>query len=474
MIVMKDRTKLLFSIALPIAVQNLISFAVNLMDTVMLGQLGETPLAASSLANQVFFVVTVVVYGIGGGANVLAAQYWGRKDLTSIYRILDYTYRTALVFALSTGALAVGMPGVLMRMFTHDEAVVKLGIEYLRIVGWSYLLFTASAVTLCVLRAAHIVRIALILSCVSLCVNAVLNYLLIFGKAGMPRLGITGAAIATLSARAAEFFLLLLFLWKKERSLCLGRYFTAGIQRVIHNKADREEFGGKETADYRRLYIAASVPVILNELLWALGEAAVSMILGRMGTEVVSANAIYANISELAGVIVQGMNAAACVIAGNLVGEEAHEELRECKKLFIRVSIIFGVFGMAVMLIMRGFIVDFYKVGGRTKKYVRQIMAIGSVVEVGRSIETMNTMGILRGMGDVKFAMLNDFFFLWGFTVPFGALAALVWKLPVPAVYVILKLDQWLKIITSGLRLRKWSKTKVGAPAICYKSGGRT
>lgn len=452
---MNNRIKLLLSIALPIAVQNLINFSVNLMDTVMLGQLGEMPLAASSLANQVFFVVTVVVYGIGGGANVLAAQYWGRKDLASIYRILDYTYRTALVFAFFAGASAVCIPGVLMRMFTHDKEVIKLGIDYLRIVGWSYLLFTAAAVTLCVLRAAHIVRIALVLSCVSLCVNAALNYLLIFGKLGMPRLGIIGAAAATLCARAAELLLLILFLWKKEQSLCLRQYFTVRIKRLIRHKDDTAESCEKEKTDYRRLYIAASVPVIINELLWALGEAAVSMILGRMGTEVVSANAIYANISELAGVIVQGMNAAACVVVGNLVGAGAYEELKEYKRLLVRVSIVFGIFGMAVMLVIRGFIVDFYKVGGRTKRYVRQIMAVGSVVEVGRSIETMNTMGILRGMGDVKFAMFNDFFFLWGFTIPFGALAALVWKLPVPAVYVILKLDQWLKVVTSGYRLRK-------------------
>lgn len=452
---MKNRIKLLFGIALPVAVQNLINFAVNLMDTVMLGQLGEMPLAASSLANQVFFVVTVVVYGIGGGANVLAAQYWGRKDRVSIYKILDYTYRTAACFAFIAGAAAIGMPKVLMRLFTHDEAVMSLGADYLRIVGWSYLLFTATAVTLCVLRAAHIVRIALVLSCVSLCVNVVLNYLLIFGKFGMPKLGIVGAAIATLGARAAEFLLLVIFLWKKEEKLYLRQYFAGKIKKTKeYGKADGK-CGAREQMDYRKLYISTSVPVIMNELFWALGEAAVSMILGRMGKEIVSANAIYANISELSGVIVQGMNSAACVIVGNLVGAKAFEELKEYKRLFIRASIVFGILGMTVMLVSRGFIIDFYKVSDTTKLYAGQIMLIGSVVEVGRAIETMNAMGILRGMGDVRFAMLNDFFFLWCFTVPFGALAGLVWHWPVAAVYVVLKLDQWLKVITTGYRLRR-------------------
>lgn len=456
---MKDRIKLVFGIALPIAVQNLINFAVNLMDTVMLGQLGEMPLAASSLANQVFFVVTVVVYGIGGGANVLAAQYWGRRDRPSIYKILNYTYRTAACFALFAAAVAICLPEFMMRLFTHDKAVIELGISYLRIVGWSYLFFTATSVTLCVLRAAHVVRIALVLSCVSLCVNVALNYVLIFGRFGMPELGIVGAAIATLSARVSEFVLLVLFLWKKEKKLYLWKYFTRHTK--LFEKGDIAVSSGETETNFRKLYISTSVPVILNELLWALGEAAVSMILGRMGTEIVSANAIYANISELAGVIVQGLNSAACVVVGNLVGAKAHEELREYKKLFIRVSVIFGLAGMAIMLICRGFVIDFYKVSDTTKMYAAQIMAIGSVVEVGRAIETMNAMGILRGMGDVRFGMLNDFFFLWGFTVPFGALSGLVWHWPAAAVYVVLKVDQWLKVFTSGYRLRMLERRKL-------------
>lgn len=457
----KKRMKLLLGIALPIAVQNLINFAVNLMDTVMLGQLGEMPLAASSLANQVFYVVTLVVYGIGGGANVLAAQYWGRKDISSIYKILNYTYMTAAGFALIAGTAAIGIPEIIMRMFTHDEAVITLGVEYLRIVGWSYLLFTATTVTLCILRAAHIVRIAMILSCVSLCVNVVLNYLLIFGKCGMPRLGIKGAAIATLSARAVEFLLLVGFLWKKERELYLWRYFGGWIRKLTRHDRSLENCGQEaenkvdgQPKSLWKLYISTSVPVIINELFWALGEAAVSMILGRMGTEIVSANAIYANISELSGVVVQGMNSAACVIIGNLVGAGAFDELKEHKRLFQRVSIVVGILGMVIMLVCRGFIIDLYNVTDVTKTYAGQIMLIGSAVELGRSVQTMNMMGLLRGIGDVKFSMLNDLLFLWGFTIPLGALAGLVWNLPVADVYVVLKLDQFLKIFTSEWRLR--------------------
>lgn len=438
----KERIRLLLGIALPIAMQNLINFAVNLMDTVMLGQLGEVPLAASSLANQVFFIVTLVVYGIGGGANVLAAQFWGKKDKEAIHQILVYTYRMTAAIACVITMAAICFPRQIMRLFTKDAAVITMGADYLRIVAWSYLFFAATTVTLCVLRAVHIVRIAMILSAISLCVNIGLNYVLIFGKCGMPVLGIRGAAIATLCARVVESILLLIYIYKKERKLNLWKLFSTDKNLL----SDRPELF--------RIYISTSVPVILNELFWALGEAVVAMILGRMGTEIVSANAIYANISELSGVVVSGMNSAACVLIGNLIGAGNYGQLKKDKRLFRLTSVVVGLLGMIIMLFCRGFIADFYQVTEVTRVYAKQIMLIGAVVELCRSVQTMNMMGILRGGGDVRFAMYNDLIFLWCFTIPLGVIAALVLKWPVMYVYIVLKLDQCLKIFTSAYRLR--------------------
>ncbi|MDD3361507.1 MAG: MATE family efflux transporter [Hespellia sp.] len=438
----KERIRLLLGIALPIAMQNLINFAVNLMDTVMLGQLGEVPLAASSLANQVFFIVTLVVYGIGGGANVLAAQFWGKKDKEAIHQILVYTYRMTAAIACVITMAAICFPRQIMRLFTKDAAVITMGADYLRIVAWSYLFFAATTVTLCVLRAVHIVRIAMILSAISLCVNIGLNYVLIFGKCGMPVLGIRGAAIATLCARVVESILLLIYIYKKERKLNLWKLFST----------DKDLLGGRP--ELFRIYISTSVPVILNELFWALGEAVVAMILGRMGTEIVSANAIYANISELSGVVVSGMNSAACVLIGNLIGAGNYGQLKKDKRLFQLTSVVVGVLGMIIMLFCRGFITDFYQVTEVTRVYAKQIMLIGAAVELCRSIQTMNMMGILRGGGDVRFAMCNDLIFLWCFTIPLGVITAFVLKWPVLYVYMVLKLDQCLKIFTSAYRLR--------------------
>lgn len=441
--------KMMITIAVPIAVQSLLSFFVNLLDTLMLGQLGEVPLSASSLANQVFYVVTMVVNGIGSGASVLISQYWGRKDMVSIRKILTYAYVTAIGFAIAAALVAIVIPGPVMRMFTKDEAVIEMGIKYLRIVGWSYLFFTMTTATTSVLRSVHTVRIAMVLSAVGLCVNGMINYVLIFGKFGAPRLGIEGAAIGTLCARVIECGLLILFLVKKERKLNIIEHFRLLLQ-------GREE----KSPSLMKQYFGTSIPVIINELFWALGESVVAMVLGRMGTEVVSANAIYSNISQLSGVVVTGVVSAACVIVGNVIGAGDFKCLRMLKKQFQGVSVVVGVLAGVVMLVCMFIVPDFYNVSETTRIYARQIMLIGSVVELCRSIQTMNMMGILRGAGDVNFAMLNDLLFLWLFTIPLGMLAGIVWGWSVPAVYIVLKLDQFLKIITSEARMhgKKWKE----------------
>lgn len=439
--------KVMLTIAGPIALQSLLSFSVNLIDTLMLGQLGEISISASSLGNQVFFIVTMVVNGIASGASVLISQYWGRKDMTSIRKILTYAYMTAIGFAVIAAFMAICMPGYVMRLFTTNEAVIAQGITYLRIVGWSYLFFTMTNVTTGILRAVHTVRIAMALSAVALCIKVSLNYVLIFGKLGAPELGIEGAAIVTLFVRIVECTLLIIFLIKKENKLCIIRHLVM----LFTGKTEK-------SPSLMKVYLGTSIPVIINELFWALGDSVVAMILGRMGTEVVSANAIYINISQIASVLETGVTAAACVIVGNTIGAGEFGSLKTLKKQFQRVSVGVGLIAGTFMLICMAIVPDFYNVTEATRTYARQIMLVGAVVEVCKAIQIMNMMGILRGARDVKFAMLNDLLFLWIFTIPMGAMAGLVWGWPVPAVYAVLKFDQFLKIITSEARMhgKKW------------------
>lgn len=434
-------SRLTFSLAIPLAMQNLIAFAVNMMDTLMLGQLGKIPLSASAQANQLFFIVTLAVGGVVGGANVLTAQAWGKRDVATIHRVLAYAYRTALAIALLATLAAVVFPVPVMRLFSPDDAVVRAGADYLRIVGFSYLFYTLTTVTTGALQAVHTVHIAMLGSAAAMLINIVLNWALIFGRMGFPALGISGAAIATLIARLCEFTIVLFYVYGKEDKLRLRVKKLLAVDKTL-----------------ARRFFAISLPVIANELFWALGEAALAVLMGRMGTEMVAANSICSVAGQFASIFCRGVTAAACVIVANTVGAEKNDELAIQTRYFQRLSLLLGIVAGAIILIVRPLMLRMYNVDTLTLHYASQIMLIEAGIQVFRYYQLMNMMGILRGGGDVHFAMANDLIFLWGFTVPAGFLAGLVLHWPVAVVYAIIKFDQIIKVVSSALRLRndKW------------------
>lgn len=433
----KSLARVTLGIAIPLAAQNLIGFAVNMMDTVMLGQLGDTFLSASALANQLFFLITLAVGGIAGGSNVLVAQAWGKRDRDTIYRMLAYTYRLAVLFALLMSVLAIGFPAMVMRIFTTDGAVIAEGAIYLRIIGFSYLLYAITNVTTATLQAVHTVKISVIASAVAMILNITLNWVLIFGNLGAPEMGIAGAALATLIARVVEFVIVIVYVYVKEDKL----HLRIGKLRTLDKSLARK-------------YFVTGMPVILNELFWALGDSALAVVLGRMGTEVVAANSIVAVATNFASIFCRGVTAACCIVVAGTIGAGNRDELPMQKRFFQRIAIGLGILAGGVLLILRPVMLRMYNVDAITIEYASQILRVEAVLQVFRFFQLMNMMGLLRGGGDVKFAMMNDLVFLWGVTVPLGFLCGLVLHWPPVLVYCVIKLDQVIKAVTSEVRLR--------------------
>lgn len=430
-------------IAVPIAFQNILNFAVNMLDTVMLGSLGEVAMSAASLANQLFFILTMLVFGITGGSNVLVAQFWGLQDKAAINKVLSYTYRIGICSALLLTLAGLLMPGQFLGVFTSDQQVIEAGIPYLRILALSYLFYTITTITTGTLRCVHVLRISVILSAASLVINGVLNWILIFGKLGFPPMGVTGAAIATVIARLAEFVILIWFIWKREDRLRLS---LKNLKQL-----DRSFMGN---------YVRNTVPVVCNELFWSVGATVLAIIMGRMGTEVVAANSIHSVTSQLCGVMMQGVNAAASVMIGNTIGAKLYQEIPILKAQLRKTSVVVGFAAAGLVLLLRPFMISLYNVSDLTKSYAFQIMTAGAIIEIFRATQTMNNMGILRGAGDARFVMINDLVFLWGLAVPLGFMAGLVWHWPIVAVYCVLQCEQFFKLITSSIRLRsdRWIK----------------
>lgn len=424
-------------LAIPIALQNLITVGVSMADTLMLGSLGEVPLSASSLANQLFFIFTLVIYGTAGGTNVLVAQFWGKQDVPSIKKVLGYSYRVMAAFAFVIVILAAVFPQYVMAVFTTDPEVIEQGIAYLHIASISFIFFGITTITTRVLCAVQTVNISLGASIVSLITNVFFNWVFIFGNLGAPALGVAGAAIATTIARFVECVIVLYYVRFKETKLHLRLRDLRHLDKEI-----------------RPAFIKNSTPVICNELLWSTGTSLLSVIIGRMGTSFVAAYSIYNVISQLSSVMSQGVASSAATIVGNTIGAKDYEHMPFITWHLQKASMVVGIGAFLFALLIRPTMPFFYHLGSESMGYLMQILLIGAVMEGLRPMAFVNMVGILRGGGDAKFVLVNDIIFLWTICLPLGFVSGLIWKWPVPIVFTILRFDDMIKLVTSTIRIK--------------------
>ncbi|MGG7154784.1 MATE family efflux transporter [Clostridium perfringens] len=443
MIITRDKRfyRLLFSIALPIAVQNLITFMVSMVDTLMVGALGEIQLSAVSIANNLFFVLTILMFGLAGGSNIMISQYWGKGNVKTIHKILAIMYRVCLLITGIFIFIALFLPKYFMGIFTTDKAVIDFGASYLRIVCIGYLFYSITNCTIMMLRSVKTVSISIIVYTASLVVNSILNWIFIFGNLGAPELGIRGAAIATICARITEFSIVLVFMFIYERKIGLK------IEHLL--KLDKEIL---------KDYVGLCTPVLCNELLWAIGASMISVIVGRMGTEVVAANSINGVAHQFVTVFIFGMSNATAVIIGNTIGEGKKEKAKEYAYSIGIFSVVMGCISGLMILLIKPFVVDFYNVSYSTKLIAMEIMTVTSGIIVFQSLASNFMMGVLRGGGDAKFVLINDLIFMWLVAIPGGFFVAFVLELPVALVFLVIKCDEILKSLTSVYRVisGKW------------------
>ncbi|MEQ6930062.1 MATE family efflux transporter [Clostridium perfringens] len=443
MIITRDKRfyRLLFSIALPIAVQNLITFMVSMVDTLMVGALGEIQLSAVSIANNLFFVLTILMFGLAGGSNIMISQYWGKGNVKTIHKILAIMYRVCLLITGIFIFIALFLPKYFMGIFTTDKAVIDFGASYLRIVCIGYLFYSITNCTIMMLRSVKTVSISIIVYTASLVVNSILNWIFIFGNLGAPELGIRGAAIATVCARITEFSIVLVFMFIYERKIGLK------LEHLL--KLDKEIL---------KDYVGLCTPVLCNELLWAIGASMISVIVGRMGTEVVAANSINGVAHQFVTVFIFGMSNATAVIIGNTIGEGKKEKAKEYAYSIGIFSVVMGCISGLMILLIKPFVVNFYNVSYSTKLIAMEIMTVTSGIIVFQSLASNFMMGVLRGGGDAKFVLINDLIFMWLVAIPGGFFVAFVLELPVALVFLVIKCDEILKSLTSVYRVisGKW------------------
>ena len=429
------------ALVVPMALQNLINVGVTAADVIMLGAVGEDALSGASLAGQVQYIMTLFLFGLTSGATVLTAQYWGKGDKDAIEKILGIAVKTAVFVTALFTAAALVVPGLLLRIFTSDPVVIAEGIKYLRIVAFTYIMIGITQAYLYIMRSVERVIVATVVYLLSLICNIIMNSIFIFGLLGLPAMGISGAALGTLCARILEVVLVAGY----------ARFFNKDIKLrlryVLHT--DKVLFGD---------FMKYALPVVINEVMWGLGTAANTAILGHMGSPVVAANSVAQVARQLATVVSFGLSSAAAIYLGKTIGEKRMEHARAYAKRFIGLSLIMGVLGGAVILIASPVASAFLSLSAEAKDYLRIMFFVMSYFVVGQAFNTTMVVGIFRSGGDTRFGLILDVSTMWCCSILLGFLAAFVFKLSVPIVYMILMSDEIIKIPITSWRYRscKW------------------
>lgn len=434
----------LFAIAVPMAMQNLINVAVGLLDTIMLGQLGEVAMSASSLGGQLGFMYMIVNMGLTAGAGVLTSQYWGRQDVDAIKKTMSMTYKISFVLSMLFMIIALAAPQFVLSIYTNDHDVIVSGAQYLQIISFTYLLSGLTMSTLNMLRTVGTVKISLYVYSVSFFVNVFFNYSLIFGKFGMPEMGVAGAALATVIARFVETCIVLIYLLKFDKKV---RFRLSDLKGNI----DREIF---------KIYIKYGLPVLCNEVLWSLGSSVLSIIMGHMGKEFVAANSICSVMFQCITVATHGINSAAAVMAGNTIGEGKYEQARKQALTLFVISIGVGFFSCFLTLVLKNPLVGFYKITAETQAIALEMLSAMAFVNIFQAVASINMFGTLRGGGDSKFVAVTDVGSMWLLSVPLGWVAGLVLHRPAGIVYICLKATTIFECFAAAFRILsgKWVK----------------
>lgn len=439
-----NKNKLFYStiaaITLPIALQNIISYGVNLMDTVMIGKIGENALSATSFANQMFFMFTLIIFGIGGGAVILCSQNWGIKNIQNIRTILTMTLKISLSISLLFTLILLMFPKEIMTIFTSELEVIQIGTSYLRVVALSYLFYGLTSTFLVILRSVETVNICLKIYIISFFVNVIFNYIFIFGKFGAPALGVTGAAVGTLIARLVELIIIILFISKYENKIKY-RFFMLRY---------------KDSYLFYEL-IKYGLPVMCNELLWGLGISIHSIILGHLSSNIVAANSICNVIFQIVTSCILGVANASAVIIGKTVGASQKEEAIRIKNKFLFIYLILGILSATTLLLIKKPVIAIYNIEESTKTIANNLMYVYAFHILFMAFTSPIIAGILRGGGDTRFAAIIDVIFLW-LLIPFGAIAAFNFNLNPALILLILRLETPIKTFFCLWRLKsdKW------------------
>lgn len=427
-------------LAFPIALQQFMTALVGACDAIMLGKLSQDAMSAVSLATQVTFVFNLFMFAFMAGENMFVAQYYGKGDYTGISQVFSLVTKICGCIAVVFLAGTLFFPEQLMRILTNEETLIVLGSEYLRVIGISYVFSGIAQTFLAIMKNCGAVNMSTLINGVMVILNIALNAVFIFGLSGFPKMGIKGAALATVLATVVQF------LWSVGYVLCRIRAVKFSLR-----SCEKKLFGR---------FWQKAVPLLINNLAWGIGFSMYSVIMGHLGTDAVAANGI-ANISKnLVVCFCLGLGNAGSIIVGNRLGADRLQEAKEVGETLTKTAIIAGIVSCLVLIALSPFITKMVDLTPIARGYLQKMLLISSYYIAGKSVNCMTIGGIFAAGGDSKFGMLCDSVTLWCIIVPLGCICAFILKLPVMVVYFVLNLDEIIKlpVVYKHYKKYKWIK----------------
>ena len=442
--------KTLVKVALPITVQYFILNGLNAIDVMMIGQLGDVPVAGVGLANEIFFLLSLMVFGIGSGGAIFAAQYWGKRDLPNLHKVLGISLVIGVLGGSFFSVVALFFGEQALSLYTNDQEVIALGSQYLSLVGFIYVPWTITYVYASILRSAERVRLPMLVSILALGVNTLLNYALILGHFGFPALGVKGASIATVIARLLE---------------CGGLLFFTYFRKTPAAATLREMFAFDMS--FLKKFLKTSLPVIFNEMLWSLGMTTYTAVYAHIGTDAIAAVNIAHTIESLAFVFFMGIGNGCAIIVGNKIGAGEDQTAFRYGTNSIWITILIAIGLGLVLVAASGAILSLYNISELSRVYARTIIMIAGLILWLRASNMTVFIGLLRAGGDTRYALFTEMFSMWGIGVPLAFLGGFVLHLPVYWVYLMVITDELIKFIIGMRRVftRRWINNLVQSQA---------
>lgn len=431
----------LVSLTIPIAIQQLFVAGMGMVDVMLVGQLGDTSVAAVGLATQVYFILSLLYFGMSTGSAIFTAQFWGKQDAASIQKVLSLNLICNFVIGIIFTLISQIMPGAILSLYSSDPQVILLGSQFLRIFSIGFVFTGLSYAIYVMLRSIERVKIPMVVGGIGLTFSTLLGYLLIFGKIGFPALGINGAAIANTTARILELIIIIAITRSAAARLAVKPKLIFSV-----------------SSDFIKRYLVTAMPVTINELIWSVGVSVYSSIYAHIGTESITATNIATSIENLAFVPFIGLGNACAIMIGKRIGAGDVEHAFKYARRIIVISWITAIVMGLLIVLNKDWILDIYKISPVSKDYAHWVLVILSIGLLIKSTNMIIIIGIIRAGGDTRYGLYVELSTMWLFGVPAAYLAANIFHLPVYWVVTAVAFEEVIKLILISFRYfsRKW------------------